>query len=66
MGDGKHCYGHGSHVMKIFVGTYISHSAINMVLDILVMIIPLPLVFQDGSSTAARVRVAGMLFMGSM
>lgn len=64
-GSGK-CYGYGSPNPTQFVGTYESHTAINMVLDFLVLIIPLPLLVREGSTLKQKLRILGLLIMGSL
>ncbi|OTA92211.1 hypothetical protein M434DRAFT_61763, partial [Hypoxylon sp. CO27-5] len=61
---GPTCYGYGSQHPGPFVATFESHAAINMALDTLVLIIPLPLFFKDGTTTCTRVRLVGLLSMG--
>ncbi|KAI0105371.1 hypothetical protein F4776DRAFT_475831 [Hypoxylon sp. NC0597] len=61
---GPTCYGYGSQYAGPFVATFESHAAINMALDTLVLIIPLPLFFKDGTTTCTRVRLVGLLSMG--
>lgn len=63
-GGGPTCYGYGSQYARPFAATFESHAAINMVLDIVVLIIPLPLVFKDGSTANTRVRLAALFSMG--
>ncbi|KAI1658582.1 hypothetical protein F4813DRAFT_38877 [Daldinia decipiens] len=63
-GGGPTCYGYGSPYARTFAATFESHAAINMVLDIVVLIIPLPLIFKDGSTVNARVRLAALFSMG--
>ncbi|KAI1391774.1 uncharacterized protein F4822DRAFT_105241 [Hypoxylon trugodes] len=63
-GGGPLCYGYGSQYIRPFVATFESHAASNMVLDILVLVIPLPLLFKDGTTNCARVRVVGLISMG--
>ncbi|KAH8200488.1 hypothetical protein TruAng_005381 [Truncatella angustata] len=62
--DGKNCYGYGSHYPASFVGTYESHTATNMILDAIILIVPLPLLFKNGATTAARARLIALLSMG--
>lgn len=64
--SGNNCYGYGSHYPAIFVGTYESHTAVNMVLDGVLLSIPLPLLFKDRPTQAARVRLIALLSMGCM
>ncbi|KAK6065229.1 hypothetical protein SCUP234_12676 [Seiridium cupressi] len=60
------CYGYGSPKSAEFAATYESHTAINMILDLTVLAIPLPLLFRDGTAFKQRMRILGLLFMGSM
>ncbi|KAI1800222.1 hypothetical protein F4811DRAFT_47641 [Daldinia bambusicola] len=59
-----HCYGYGAQSPALLAATFESHAAINMVLDIIVLSIPLPLLFKNGGSSSARVRLAALLSMG--
>ncbi|KAI1472158.1 uncharacterized protein F4812DRAFT_1488 [Daldinia caldariorum] len=59
-----YCYGYGSQSPAPLAATFESHAAINMVLDIMVLSIPLPLLFENGTSSSARVRLAALLSMG--
>ncbi|KAI1372497.1 hypothetical protein F4677DRAFT_264072 [Hypoxylon crocopeplum] len=63
-GDGT-CYAYGSHYAKPFVATFESHAAVNMVLDTLVLIMPLPLFFREGTTIGTRMRLIGLLSMGA-
>ncbi|KAI8959389.1 hypothetical protein F5Y11DRAFT_368106 [Daldinia sp. FL1419] len=63
-GGGPTCYGYGSQYAKPFAATFESHAAVNMVLDVMVLLIPLPLFFKNGTTTNARVRLAALLSMG--
>lgn len=60
------CYGYGSDSPTQFVGTYESHTAVNMVLDFIVLIIPIPLLFKEGSTLRQRLRIVALLAMGSV
>ncbi|KAI1765676.1 hypothetical protein GGR53DRAFT_254977 [Hypoxylon sp. FL1150] len=64
-GEDVNCYGYGSQYMRPFVATFISHAAINMTLDAIVLIIPIPLFFKDGTTTSTRMRLVGLLSMGA-
>ncbi|KAI1100041.1 hypothetical protein F4804DRAFT_336665 [Jackrogersella minutella] len=63
-GGGPNCYAYGSQYAGPFIATFQSHAAINMVLDTIVLIIPLPLFFKDGATTCSRIRLVGLLSMG--
>ncbi|KAK7951984.1 uncharacterized protein PG986_007712 [Apiospora aurea] len=60
------CYGYGSSRPSEFSATYESHTAINMILDVIVLIIPMPLLFKEGTGSAQRLRIGALLFMGNM
>ncbi|KAK8089625.1 hypothetical protein PG997_004586 [Apiospora hydei] len=60
------CYGYGSSRPSEFSATYESHTAINMILDVIVLIIPMPLLFKEGTGTAQRLRIGALLFMGNI
>ncbi|KAH9905423.1 hypothetical protein F4778DRAFT_707182 [Xylariomycetidae sp. FL2044] len=61
---GARCYAYGSPSPEPFVLTYESHTAVNTVLDIIVLLIPLPLFFKEGTSFATKMRLVGLLSMG--
>ncbi|KAI0172994.1 hypothetical protein GGR52DRAFT_431026 [Hypoxylon sp. FL1284] len=58
------CFGYGSQYARPFIATFTTHAAINMALDILVLVIPVPLFFDKGTSVWTRVRLVGLLSMG--
>lgn len=58
------CYGYGSDVATEFVGTYESHTAVNLLLDLLVLGIPLPLLFNKHTGPAQRWRIVALILMG--
>ncbi|KAI1258945.1 hypothetical protein F5Y18DRAFT_320753 [Xylariaceae sp. FL1019] len=58
------CWGYGAHTPKPFVATYISHAATNMILDTIVFLIPVHLIFKEGTGTPTRLRLMGLLIIG--
>lgn len=64
--DAGLCYGFGANRPKPFVATFESHTAVNMILDIIVLLIPVPLMWRERHSLAARLRLMGLLSMGSV
>ena len=60
------CYAFGSNKPRPFVATFESHTAVNMILDIIVLIIPVPLMWRERNNLPARLRLMGLLTMGSM
>ncbi|XXH02161.1 hypothetical protein Hte_008529 [Hypoxylon texense] len=63
-GEVLNCYGYGSQYARPFVATFTSHAAVNMALDTLVLAIPIPLFFKEGTTTGTRMRLVGLLSMG--
>lgn len=61
--DGR-CYGYGSRVPAQLLATFESHTAINMALDLIVLIIPIPLFWREGTNFPQRMRLVGLLSMG--
>ncbi|KAI1343254.1 hypothetical protein F5Y15DRAFT_228860 [Xylariaceae sp. FL0016] len=64
--EGATCYAFGAPSPGPFVATYESHTAINMLLDVMVLLIPLPLYFKEGTSFQTRMRLTGLLSMGTL
>lgn len=58
------CFAFGSLNPDVFAGTYESHSVINMVLDLVVLAIPVPLYFRTGTQWKTRMALVALLFMG--
>lgn len=61
---GAYCYGYGSQYAGPFIATFQSHAAVNMALDTIVLLIPIPLFCKDGTTTGTRMRLVGLLSMG--
>ncbi|KAI0149552.1 hypothetical protein GGR57DRAFT_224734 [Xylariaceae sp. FL1272] len=59
-----HCWGYGALTPKPFVATYVSHAATNMILDTIVFLIPVHLIFKEGTGTPTRIRLLGLLAIG--
>jgi hypothetical protein len=64
--EDRKCWGYGSSIPDQFVATYESHTAINMVLDVIVLFIPLPILFKDTTAMKQKWRILGLLIMGSL
>jgi hypothetical protein len=60
------CYGYAAPTADAFYGTYSSASAINMVLDIIVLAIPLPLYFRKGTPFRSKLGLMCLLIMGGL
>lgn len=60
------CYGFGSRVAADLVATFEGHTAVNMALDLIILIIPIPLFWKAGTSFAQRMRLLALLTMGCM
>lgn len=64
--SGVKCYGYGSQSVEVFKATYESHAAVNMVLDLVVMALPIPLYFEAGAHGRTRMGLVGIIIMGTM
>ena len=64
--DNPRCFAYGSLVPHEFSGTYESHTAINMALDLIVLAIPVHLYFKSGVAWQTRNALAVLLFMGGV
>jgi hypothetical protein len=60
------CYGYGAQYVGQFMATYETHAATNMVLDLIVMGLPVPLYFDPGSPERTRLGLVGVIVMGTM
>ncbi|KAK9775531.1 hypothetical protein AB5N19_08694 [Seiridium cardinale] len=60
------CYGYGAATADSFYATYASASAINMVLDVVILAIPIPLYFRKGTTSRTKMGLLGLLFMGGL
>ena len=60
------CFAFGSLDPFVFSGTYISHTAINLVLDLIVLAMPVPLYFRPGTLPRTRLALIGLLCMGGV
>ncbi|KAI5860933.1 hypothetical protein GGS23DRAFT_577943 [Durotheca rogersii] len=65
-GEGHYCYAYGSYEAGPFIATFESHAAINITLDVLILLMPIPLFFKDGTTGPARLRLVGLLSMGTL
>ncbi|KAK4153771.1 integral membrane protein, partial [Chaetomidium leptoderma] len=64
--SGLRCYGYGSQYVAAFTATYESHAAVNMVLDLVVMALPIPLYFEPGARGRTRMGLVGVIVMGTI
>jgi hypothetical protein len=64
--SGLRCYGYGSQSVEVFKATYESHAAVNMLLDLVVMALPIPLYFEPGARGRTRMGLVGVILMGTM
>lgn len=58
-------YGFGSHDVKTFVATYLTHAATNVALDLIIFTIPVPLYMEKGLQTRTRWALCGLFFLGA-
>ena len=60
------CYGYGSQHVGLFTATYESHAAVNMLLDLVVMAVPIPIYFEQGARGRTRLGLVGIIAMGTV
>ncbi len=60
------CYAFGSEDVASFAGAFESHAGINMILDVIVLAIPIPLYFEKDTPARMRLSLLGLLFLGCM
>jgi hypothetical protein len=60
------CYGYGSQSVEVFKAIYESHAAVNMLLDLVVMALPIPLYFEPGTRGRTRLGLVGIIAMGTL
>lgn len=63
---GGTCYAYGSRYIDSHYATFLSHSVVNISLDVIIFAIPLPLLFRLSTNTHYRTRLglAGLLAIG--
>ncbi|KAI1372507.1 hypothetical protein F4677DRAFT_432442 [Hypoxylon crocopeplum] len=66
MGITAKCYAFGSMNANEFFKTYVSHTVVNTVLDMIVFAIPVPLYFQQGTVRRTKVGLVGLITMGAV
>ncbi|KAI0376776.1 hypothetical protein F5Y04DRAFT_285577 [Hypomontagnella monticulosa] len=63
---GAKCYAFGSTIAKDFFTTYVSHTAVNTVLDMIVFAIPVPLYFRRDTVRRTKLGLVGLIIMGAI
>jgi hypothetical protein len=63
--DDGSCYGFGSRQVSHLLAAYESHTAINMALDLVVLLIPVQLLWRTGATMAQRLRLLCLLCLGA-
>ena len=64
--SGDKCYAFGARSPGPLIAAFESHTGINMVFDVLVLAIPIPLYFEKDTPTKARRGLVVLLFMGCL
>jgi hypothetical protein len=59
-------YGFGSHDVNTFVATYLTHAATNVVFDLIIFTLPIPLYMEKGLQTRTRWALCGLFVLGAM
>lgn len=58
------CYGYGVKEKHPFVETFVSHAAINVLLDIAIVLVPIPFLFSKAMTRREKWAVFGLAAMG--
>ncbi|KAF3055118.1 hypothetical protein GL218_07726 [Daldinia childiae] len=66
MGIGAKCYGFGSTNANEVFKTYITHTSVNTILDMIVFAIPVPLYFRPGTVRRTKLGLIGLIIMGAI
>ncbi|KAI0844270.1 hypothetical protein F5Y00DRAFT_256147 [Daldinia vernicosa] len=66
MGIGAKCYGFGSTNANEVFKTYIAHTSVNTILDMIVFAIPVPLYFRPGTARRTKLGLVGLIIMGAI
>ncbi|KAI1137657.1 hypothetical protein F5Y05DRAFT_414215 [Hypoxylon sp. FL0543] len=66
MGADAKCYSFGSTKANDLFRTYVSHTAVNTALDMVVFAIPVPLYFQRGTVRRTKLGLIGLVTMGAI
>jgi hypothetical protein len=64
LGAGAVCYGFGDERVTTFYTMYSLSSATNMILDIVILAIPIPLYFRKDTTEQTKLGLFGLLLMG--
>lgn len=62
--EGATCYAYGVKRKHPFVETFVSHAAINVLLDVLIVVMPAPLLLRRAMSKREKWSVCGLAAMG--
>lgn len=60
------CYGFGSRYTKPYYYTFLTHSAVNMILDLIILALPMPLFFRSDTLPKTKIGLGGLWLMGAM
>ena len=60
------CWGFDSPDPDVFVGTYIGQTVVNMIFDIIIFLIPIPLYFRKDLTNKSRLALSGLFLIGSV
>ncbi|KAH8651126.1 hypothetical protein BX600DRAFT_516720 [Xylariales sp. PMI_506] len=63
---GTVCYAYGSIHPNEFYGTYLSNAVFNMVFDIVILVIPIQLYFEENASSKTKLGLLAVLLMGGI
>ncbi|KEY67556.1 hypothetical protein S7711_10015 [Stachybotrys chartarum IBT 7711] len=63
--ENRRCYSYGSLYVEDHYHTFLSQAIMNMFLDIVILLIPTPLLFRQGTEMRTRLGLIGLLILGA-
>lgn len=63
--ENRRCYAYGSLYVEDHYHTFLSQAIMNMILDIIILLIPTPLLFRQGTEMRTRLGLIGLLILGA-
>lgn len=66
LGSESNCYGYGSTNPMDVYNVVVASNATNMALDFIILVLPIPLLFSDGTIRRTKLGLVGLFFIGAL
>lgn len=66
LGSESNCYGYGSSNPMDVYNVVVASNATNMALDFIILVLPIPLLFSDGTIRRTKLGLVGLFFIGAL